>query len=157
MAAAPRRSRRRSAASSRSTPPEARIYFVDRSLGRRVVPDALRRAGVQVRIHDDHFAQDAHDADWLADVGRRGWVVLTKDDRIRYRPLERGALLAGGVRAFVMTAKGLTGPEMGRVLVEALPAMERLIERLRGSFIARVSRSGSVSLLDAPQGGAGVF
>lgn len=83
--------------------------------------------------------------------------MLTKDDRIRYRPLERGALLAGGVRAFVMTAKGLTGPEMGRVLVEALPAMERLIERLRGSFIARVSRSGSVSLLDAPQGGAGVF
>jgi hypothetical protein len=29
--------------------------FVDRSVGKYHVPEALRLAGVKVRIHDDHF------------------------------------------------------------------------------------------------------
>ena len=31
------------------------IFFVDRALGKRHVPDALRAFGCQVEIHDDHF------------------------------------------------------------------------------------------------------
>ena len=49
------------------------VFFVDRSLGKRDVPEALRRAGETVEIHDDHFAPDAKDADWLSVVGTRGW------------------------------------------------------------------------------------
>jgi PIN like domain len=45
---------------------------------------ALRVAGAQIEVHDDHFPQDAPDELWLPEVGRRGWAVLTKDDRIRY-------------------------------------------------------------------------
>jgi len=32
-----------------------------------------------VQPHDDHFAQNTPDAEWLVEVGRRGCVVLTKD------------------------------------------------------------------------------
>jgi hypothetical protein len=53
---------------------------------------------MHVEVHDDHFAPDAPDAVWLRVVGERGWVVLTKDERIRRRPLEREALLTA-VRA----------------------------------------------------------
>jgi hypothetical protein len=31
-----------------------------------------------VEIHDDHFPSDAKDEVWLAEVGIRGWIVLTK-------------------------------------------------------------------------------
>ncbi|WP_437796354.1 hypothetical protein [Sorangium sp. So ce693] len=51
-------------------------YFVDRSLGRGLVVEALRAAKL---AHDDHFAQNTPDAEWLVEIGRRGWVVLTKD------------------------------------------------------------------------------
>lgn len=61
--------------------------------------DALRSAGEAVEIHDDHFAVDATDQTWLADVGAKSWVVLSKDDRIRRNPVEREALLAAGVAA----------------------------------------------------------
>ena len=44
--------------------------------------------GESVEIHDDHFAPDAKDEVWLVEVGKRGWIVLTKDDRIRYRVTE---------------------------------------------------------------------
>jgi hypothetical protein len=49
--------------------PEPWTFFVDRSLGGRVVAEALRAAGEAVEVHDDHFAVDAADQTWLADVG----------------------------------------------------------------------------------------
>jgi len=39
------------------------------------------------------------DETWLADAGRNHWIVLMKDDRIRYRPAELQALAADGRRA----------------------------------------------------------
>ncbi|MGH7152226.1 MAG: hypothetical protein ACREIU_16085 [Planctomycetota bacterium] len=43
----------------------------------------MRREGARVEVHDEHFARDARDEEWLGEVGRRGWVVPTKDQRIR--------------------------------------------------------------------------
>lgn len=37
-------------------------YFVDRSLGRGLVVEALRAAKLEVHAHDDHFAQDTPEA-----------------------------------------------------------------------------------------------
>jgi hypothetical protein len=56
------KSRKRSGTSS-GWPPEGLVFFVDRSLGKRYVPEALRREGVRVEIHEDHFARDARDED----------------------------------------------------------------------------------------------
>jgi hypothetical protein len=55
------------------------VFFVERSLGRRVVADALRQAGVRVEIHADYFADRTEDPVWLSQVGPRGWIVLMKD------------------------------------------------------------------------------
>jgi hypothetical protein len=128
--------KRRSAASSKS--PDL-VFFVDRSLGKHKVSQALRGAGALVEIHDDHFAPDAKDLEWLPAVGARGWVVLTKDDRIRYREHEREALLASGVRAFVLTNRSLSGDEMAAIFVDSLPKMRRITQRQRGAFIAAVT------------------
>jgi predicted nuclease of predicted toxin-antitoxin system len=122
-------------------------WFLDRNLGRHVVADALRQAGVDVEVHDDHFRRDAEDEEWLREVGRRGWVVLTRDRRIRYRSHERAALIQAGVRAFVLVAGNLSGREMAAVFVKALPAMRRFMVRHPPPFIAKVTRSGAVSLL----------
>jgi uncharacterized protein with PIN domain len=61
------------------------VFFLDRNLGTKQVAEALRQAGAIVEIHNDYFLPDANDEEWLPEVGKRGWIVLTKDDRIRYR------------------------------------------------------------------------
>jgi hypothetical protein len=71
---------------SAAKPPEA-VFFVDRSLGIEPLRSILRKAGVRVEIHDDHFKRDEDDQVWLVEVSARAWVVLTKDQRLRYRPL----------------------------------------------------------------------
>ncbi|HEV2393428.1 MAG TPA: hypothetical protein VG146_13840 [Verrucomicrobiae bacterium] len=109
---------------------------------------ALRAAGAQVEIHDDHFPQDAQDRAWLANAGKRGWVVLTKDKRLRYCAVETDALMTAKVRAFVLTARGdLSGVEIGRILVNALPAMRKLCATVSPPFVGHVSRDGSVSIV----------
>ncbi len=65
------------------------VFFLDRNLGKYTIAEALRQAGANVEIHDDHFQSDAKDEEWLGEVGRRGWIILTNDKKIRYRSNER--------------------------------------------------------------------
>jgi PIN domain-containing protein len=139
--------KRPSAASSGSKPPEPLVFFIDRSLGRKIVAEALREVGETVEIHDDHFAPDAKDEVWLIEVGSRGWIVLTKDDRIRYRVTERTALASANVKVFVLTSTQLQGSEMAAAFIKALPRIKRVCANHRSPFLARVSRNGKVLLL----------
>jgi len=97
---------------SRSRP--LREFFVDRSLGRLAVPAGLRVGGWDIRTLADVYGADEEtvaDVAWLELCGRRGWVVLAKDKRIRYRPAEIDAIRRFGVRAFVLTSGNLTSAQ----------------------------------------------
>lgn len=69
---------------SAAKPPDETVFFIDRSLGIEPICTELLRAGLVVEIHDDRFARDEEDRVWLRSVGEWGWVVLTKDQRLRY-------------------------------------------------------------------------
>lgn len=59
------------------------VFFTDRDLGTRF-PETLKSADFSVERHADHFPPDCPDEDWLAEVGKREWVALTHNLRIRY-------------------------------------------------------------------------
>jgi broad specificity phosphatase PhoE len=130
--------------SSPSRPPETYTFFLDRSLGKHVVASALRSAGARIEVHDDHFSPDATDEHWLTEVGRRRWIVLTKDNRLRYHPREKTALLRHGVKAFILTARGLRGEEMARAFTRAVPKIEKFLETQTKACIVAVSRDGAL-------------
>jgi predicted nuclease of predicted toxin-antitoxin system len=146
MAAKRRKSKKRSAASSKR--PDRFVFFLDRALGRHIVAEAMRTAGAEVEVHADHFREDAPDDEWLGAVGSRGWLVLTKDKRIRYRQTEFEAVVQAGVRLFVLTAGNVTALEMGEIFVKALRGMTRLAGNHDAPFVARVTKGGRVSLYD---------
>ena len=74
----------------------------------------LKDAGWRVERHDDHFPADTPDEHWIGVVGKRGWFILTADDRLRYNPTEKAALLSSGTLTFILAGrKNLTGAEMG--------------------------------------------
>jgi hypothetical protein len=101
-----------------SEPPE---FLIDRSLGRLLLPAALRDAGLIVRtladVYGEVAAQDVEDRGWIALAARNDWVVLCKDDRIRRRPAERDALIEGRVRAFCLTNANLPFAEQAEYFV----------------------------------------
>jgi PIN like domain len=63
-------------------PPE---FFFDRSLGKASAAH-LRNHGWIVHLIADHYdgdAEDVADEEWIAEGCSRGWLLLTKDKKIR--------------------------------------------------------------------------
>ena len=102
---------------------------------------------MDVKTVVDVLQLGAKDVDWLAALAGRDWVVLTKDKNIRRRPLEAQALIAAGLRVFVITSTDLTGDEAGEILVRALPKITRFCATHAPPFIAGVTRMSQVSML----------
>ena len=95
-----------------------------------------------MHIHDDYFSPDEQDSVWIADVGKRGWAVLTKDRKIRYQETERMAVRSAGTALFVLISGDLQGKEMAAVFVRALPGIKRFLAAHQPPFIAKVYRDG---------------
>ena len=96
--------------------PNRPTFFLDRSLGKQLIAAALRDKDLLVEVHDDHFPPDANDEEWLAKVGDRGWIVLTKDRKFHNRVLEIAAIANSRVRVFKLTAANIQGQEMAAIL-----------------------------------------
>ncbi len=100
-----------------------------------------------MEVLKNHFPSHTPDAEWLPEVGRRGWVVFTKDDHIRRRPLERIALTQANVAAFVLTSGNLRADQMAEAFLTALPKIARFLQRYPCPFIARVTKTGDVEMI----------
>ena len=113
-------------------------FFTDRDLGKKF-PAILSAAGLKVERHQDHFADDAPDEEWLEAIGERGWVAVTHNLRIRYMPNELDAVIRHRVSLLVVIGKA-SYPELARAFVETMPRIEAFLARLKPPFIAKVYR-----------------
>ena len=84
---------------------------------------------------------------WISEVGKRGWVILTKDGRLLTNGLIVRALLSSNTHSFVLRAKDMTGEQMGRAFVTAYPSMLKMITKFQPPLVAQVSRAGVPKLL----------
>jgi hypothetical protein len=100
------------------------VFFTDRDLGKQF-PEILR-SSVTVERHQDHFAPNASDETWLEEVGKRGWVALTHDRRIRSKPNELAAVMRNGVALLVIIGKA-PHPELARSFVVTFPRVQRFV------------------------------
>lgn len=126
-------------------------FYVDRCLG-KAVANALRAAGANVEVHDDHFAQAALDEDWIPQVAARGWVILTKDKNIRRRAEEREAVLLSSARVITLSSGNMRGEEMAALFVSCLAEMEDLAVKQPPPFVAVLSPRGICVLLGPASG-----
>lgn len=104
---------------------------------------------MDVRVHDELFPQGTADVEWLRVAGQQRWVVITRDDRIRYNALEKRAVVAARLRFFSITSSSLTGDEAAELILAAMPAIQRLArEHATRGFIAKISRGPDVRIIE---------
>lgn len=103
----------------------------------------LRTAGLNVEIHDDHFAQDAKDEEWLMIAGNKQWIVVTRDERIRYRAAAKQVIRRSKVRMFVLVVHGNLRIEMlAEIFVKALPKIRVIAAQERHRLSPRFGATG---------------
>ena len=143
------RSKKQSAGSRRRQPslPEDFVLYLDENLHNcRPILDALTKHGVKHERHVQHFSAGAEDTTWLPFVGEKGWLLITKDKRIRYNELEKTAVLQHRVREFYFSSGNYSGAEMAEILISALPGMAKICRKHDPPLIASIAKSGSVNL-----------
>lgn len=124
------------------------VYWVDRSLGRTIVPSALREAGVDIRLYDDLYDDPrVPDVEWIPEVAARGWVILTKDKYIRRSPVELLALQRAGARYVCLSAGRMRGEEQGFCLVQQWKTIDSVVRSKPVPLIITVTRT-AVQWLD---------
>ncbi|HEY0621083.1 MAG TPA: hypothetical protein VGD15_25970 [Kribbella sp.] len=109
-------------------------FFFDRSLGKASAA-RLRARGWTIHLIAEFYSDDATDiADehWISEGCARGWILLTKDKKIRYRAHELGALERGHL--FCLASGNLGLDEMARRFVDAEPAMLSAVRRTTVGF-----------------------
>ena len=121
-------------------------FFVDRCLGNRTVVETLRNLGLTVEIHDKHFDKNAQDVDWVPEIGKKGWVVLTKDANIGKRTSEKMAVVRDKVKMFTLAKQDLTAKQMSDAFVKGIIRIQDLVRQHPGPFIAKIYRDGRVEM-----------
>jgi len=97
-----------------------------------------------VEVLDDYFEPNTTDEEWLKFVGKKGWVVSTKDKKIRYRAAVVEIVKKRKIRMFILSRGNLSGHEIVQRIINALPAIKKFIFKHPPPFIVSITRSGNL-------------
>lgn len=124
-------------------------YFADEN--------AIGLAKILIRNHDrsdvihpghpliDEIPRGTPDLSWMPIVGARGWIVLTRDRRIRTRPAEQLAYWEHGLRSVWIGGKqDHTSRELAEIFLQHEERLRRLTITLGGGPWALTMSSSGV-------------
>lgn len=113
------------------------MLFFDRNLGRSI-PDALALLRVPAEKHLSHFAHDAPDEDWLPEVGKRGWVVVTRDNLLRNQ-MALAAIVDHSVGCFLLPGVASRPRWYAmRIIARHWDQIERMMETAERPFVCKL-------------------
>lgn len=112
-----------SGASLIARPEPAPTFYVDESIFSKALVAQLTAAGIAFDRVGATVPFGASDDVWLSHCGKHSYLALTRDQRIRYRPLEKQALIEHGVACFTFTQGQATATQCAVRIVELAPKM----------------------------------
>jgi uncharacterized protein with PIN domain len=87
------------------------------------------------------IAADSLDADWIPEVARRGWIVVSRDQHLSSRPAEREAIIVARARHLVLNSRqALNKWAQLEIVVNRWRSIEPLAQ-LAGPWAYSVSRT----------------
>jgi len=112
--------------------------FVDRNLGVGIKPYLLD-FGFEVFLHDDLFAQNGDDIEWIARASANDWPVLAADKGIFRNRLEKQAVIEAHLKFFCF-ASGHTDLQTHiEVVRKNLISIKALGVLMPGPFLASLT------------------
>jgi hypothetical protein len=117
-------------------------FVIDENLSPHLA-HGMREFGEAVDHLLDHFSAGTSDDQWLPYVGDNHLFLITRDDRIRWKPAELKALLEHGVGAFFLGGKNRSRCDLIRQLVRNWHRIKALAAAEHRPFAVRIPPSGT--------------
>jgi hypothetical protein len=118
-------------------------FFLDRGLGSRVVPQALRDAGWALETMDERYgkasSQHIQDTQWIEEATLTGDVLLGKDLAIARNPLEAQVIYMASARVFALSNAALAGPDMAQWYLANEAKIIETASRVSGPYVMSVN------------------
>lgn len=123
-------------------------FFLDRGLGSRIVPQALRDAGWVLETMDERYGKDAsqsiEDTRWIEEATLAGDVLLCKDLAIAHNPLEAQVVFMSGARVFGLSNASLGGRVMAKWFLDHEARIVHAALRINGPYLMSVNPAYSL-------------
>lgn len=117
-------------------------FVVDVNLGEPLA-NGMKAFGENVSHIKEMFFPDTEDPVWLKYIGDNNIFVITRDEKLRWRPAEIQSIRRYNVGAFFLGGKNRSRCDLIRQLVRSWPHIKELASREKTPFIYRVPPQGS--------------
>jgi hypothetical protein len=120
------------------------VIFIDRSVPKGVA-EALKQVRDDVCWLEDVFEEGwIKDREWIPEIGARGWLVVSKDKKIRTRQEERRAAKENNVGCFILNYKQpLNRWEILKLVASSLDEMEEEFANTPRPFMYTINGQGT--------------
>lgn len=116
-------------------------FFIDNNLSAKLAA-GMKGFGEEVVHLTEVFPGDTDDEEWLRFVGDNGWVVITRDERIRRRKAQREALRDHKVGAIFLGGKSRGRCDLIQQLVRNWDKIKEVATARERPFAVRIRPNG---------------
>lgn len=118
------------------------MFMFDNNLAPSLA-QALAILGEEACHLQDEFAADCADKEWLAEIGDRGWFLVTRDRNILKNKAEQAALRRHNVGAFFLSGKGLSRWDLVQQVIRNWPRILELADSTHRPFAILIPPNGT--------------
>lgn len=126
-------------------PEPAPTFNVDESIFSNALVAELQAASIAFDRVGFSVPFGAPDDVWLSHCGRNSYLALTRDQRIRYRSLEKQALIDHGVACFTFTQGQATATQCAARIIALAPKMMAIAASESRPFLYTFGLVGGLS------------
>lgn len=128
---------------------QRKTVFIDRNSGGRNFKDLIKRAGINIVLHDEEFGPTTLDSVWVKKIGALGWIMVTGDIAIERSYLFLSALKRSRAHVFILCALNhLTGDDRAKCIIDVYEEMLKLCHAHTGPCLWKAKPAGEILPVD---------
>lgn len=97
---------------------------------------------MEVVCFNEVFPLGTSDQDWIPHVAAKGWAIITKDRAQDVNPIELLLLWRHGAKRYVISERGLKGPEIAERIIANRRKIENTFHSQPAPFIYTIGKRG---------------
>ena len=108
----------------------------------------MLRLPVNIEYHQNHFAQDSKDDEWMPEVGKRGWTLIGHDGQHHLVAAERSAILDYRIGCFYLWGNSARLWQKMRCFLRAFEGVLEAAQDTDPPFVFQVKETGRLVAIE---------